>query len=285
MVKVNIINFLEGKLLYNMENPIKRRKTSNKNLKELINLLNSTNFIKTTEIPFNDSLYYIPHGENNKSTIYYNDKFEQLDITSKSLKTTAEILLYFLTSSTGTETIKSHLWLALDHLRLVNLDLTYAQAKRGQIYNNITKDEKLMSILNSTNIIYSNEKILYYNDFQILYGDKYISNYISLSKYKCEFEDGIITPYYKYNTSITSGCGILLYEKYNDSPYQSGSPLDLSYNDYKIKMEIINEIYSKKKDKTPGTKYLYLDSNLNKIKSINAQKELKEQFDLIAALL
>ena len=56
MVKVNIINFLEGKLLYNMENPIKRRKTSNKNLKELINLLNSTNFNKTTENPFNDSL-------------------------------------------------------------------------------------------------------------------------------------------------------------------------------------------------------------------------------------
>ena len=285
MIKISIIKFLEEILLYNIKNPIKRRKTSDKNLKELISLLHDTDFIKTNEIPFNDSLYYIPNGEDNRSTIYYNEEFEQLDIRSKSLKVVAEVLLYFLTSSPRPETTKNYLWLSLDHLRLINLNLTYAQSKRNQIYDNITKDEKLISILKNTNIIYSDEKILYYNNFQIINGDKYVSNYISLPNYKCEFEDGIIVPYYKYNTSLTSYEGILLFGKRNDSPYQPGATLNLSYNGYKIIIDRLNELYNTKKDKTQGTKYLYLDHNLNKIKSINTKKELKEQFNIISALL
>lgn len=208
----------------------------------LINLVHRSTFKQVDTIPFDDLLYYEPVNENNDGYIYYKNSLLKETNEIIACKVVAEILLYFApTKKESKNAIFSSILLALYHIGILDYELKYAQLNRDDIYKDLSNSLTGLVLFTNTGIILNEEKIKYYNNFQLTHIGTHITKYIKCDSYSC---NGIIS-YFKSGHSITLSNGITLMQSQHEMPYHNYLNLDCTYNDFNCMVFKINTEFNR----------------------------------------
>ena len=223
-IKQIVINYLETKC-YNKVKHVSQVE----DLFRLINLVRRSTFKQVDTIPFDDLLYYEPANKDNDGYIYYKNSLLKETNEIIACKVATEILLYFAPSKKENKNaIFSSILLALYHIGILEYELKYAQLTRDNIYKDLSNSLTGLVFLTNTKIILNEEKIEYYDNFQLTHIDTHITKYIKCNSLSC---NGIIS-YFKSGHFITLSNGIMLIQSQNEMPRHNYLNLDCTYDDF-----------------------------------------------------